>query len=1065
MANYWTLSTGTKLTTLEEGVETSVALPLSEPSASVKLISGSLPAGMLLSGTNIIGTPYEVVRNTDYTFVLRATYDNKISDRTFIIEVQGPDAPTWVTPAGDLPIGQRDQIYILDSSLIDYQLVVEDLDVPVGQTLEFFIDKGDGELPPGIQLTTDGRLVGIVEPLLSLERYLDPQNFDKVGYDSIPYDFGQYMQNGFDSFFYDTVPYDHSEPTRSPKKLNRQYKFVVSVTDGDTTAKRQFSIFVIGDDFVRSDTTLMKTGNGVFTADVTHIRTPVWLTPRDLGYRRAKNYVTLMLDVLDTNELLGQIVYSLESVNDDGSVSVLPPGVKLDPTTGEIAGSVPYQPSTTQEYKFSVRATRYGVVNEKQDLTLEVYEDAPINSHSIKVIKSLDTSLLVGRKLTIGNDLFTITSVDKTESSTYDVLYLGENVIVTAWENGLPSETTISIRKLGPETLSQLIGLDISWGSNTYTIDSVDDNTRVYRSKTVHTSSSLFAGDVDTYWEEVTGYDLSLIDKSSLNVWMSDNNYNLSELVKYNPSEFEYITFTTPITQTIYAGSNTTLTLVELYTNDVVSQGTNYTFSFSDDIYLEGVSSVKTFIVKTIGDVDSRLIWNSNSNLGTLITNYDYRLNIDAVSNVPNSYLLFKITSGSLPPGLTMAFDGTIHGTIKKFSNEKRKGVTLFDGVTTTFDATFDRSYRFTVSVQDQYKLSVEEREFYIIVDDSEDTRYSNLYARPMLRQQDRDRYNELINDPDVFLTKYLYRPNDPTYGLQLYPQFLVYAGIETKETNQYVAAMAKNHKRRSYKIGKVRTAVAKLPGTNDVVYEVVYLDVIDPAGAKKGQSTAKQIKIKNAAKLITNQSDTGDERNFYAVVRIVLRSGAIITTSSNISQYTVELRGALGSARGNDVIINEPIVSVTLRNGEIIELAPSDIQIQNTEDASPWYLRSIDSNELRVDSDAVEGSQEYDRTRYISNLKNMRDNIKDIGLTNREFLPLWMRTPQKDNYPELGYTPAIPLCYCKPGTAEIIARAIEYKQLDFSGINMDIDRFIIDSTFDGSDQKYLLMANYQFNV
>src|SRR6056300_353592 len=267
MANYWTLSTGTKLTTLEEGVETSVALPLSEPSASVKLISGSLPAGMLLSGTNIIGTPYEVVRNTDYTFVLRATYDNKISDRTFIIEVQGPDAPTWVTPAGDLPIGQRDQIYILDSSLIDYQLVVEDLDVPVGQTLEFFIDKGDGELPPGIQLTTDGRLVGIVEPLLSLERYLDPQNFDKVGYDSIPYDFGQYMQNGFDSFFYDTVPYDHSEPTRSPKKLNRQYKFVVSVTDGDTTAKRQFSIFVIGDDFVRSDTTLMKTGNGVFTAD------------------------------------------------------------------------------------------------------------------------------------------------------------------------------------------------------------------------------------------------------------------------------------------------------------------------------------------------------------------------------------------------------------------------------------------------------------------------------------------------------------------------------------------------------------------------------------------------------------------------------------------------------------------------------------------------------------------------------------------------------------------------------------------------------------------------------
>lgn len=1065
MANYWTLTTGTKLTTLTEGIEATVNLPLSESSATIKLISGSLPAGMSLIGTDIVGTPYEVVRNTDYTFVLRATYDNKISDRTFVIEVQGPDAPEWITPGGDLPIGHNNQLFILDSSLIDYQLEVEDLDLPTGQTLEFYIGSGDGELPPGITLTTDGKLVGIVEPLLSLERYLDPQNFDKVGYDTIPYDYGQYMQNGFDSFFYDTVPYDHSEPTRSPKKLNRRYKFVVSVTDGDTIVRREFSIYVVGDDFVRSDTTLMKAGNGVFTADVTHIRTPIWLTPRDLGYRRAKNYVTFLLDVLDTEDLLGQVVYSLESINDDGTISVLPPGMKLDVTTGEIAGSVPYQPSTTQEYKFTVRATRYGVVNEQNDLTVSVYQNIPANSNSIKVIKNPDTVLLVGRKVTVGDNLFTITSVDRLESSQYDVLYLGENVTITAWENSVPGEYTMSVRKVGSDILDQLVGLEINWFGNTYTIDSVDDNTKVYRSSVAHTSSSLFVTDVEDRWEEVTGFDLSLIDKSTLNVWSGETNFNLGELVKYNPSNNEYITFTTPIIQTIYAGSNTTLQLVELYTSEVVPEGTTYSFSFADNVFLEDVSSVKTFIVRTIGDVDSRLVWNSISNLGTLITNYDYRLKIDAVSNVPDSYLLFRITSGSLPPGLSMSFDGTIYGTIKKYTGEKRKGLTLFDGGTTSFDTTFDRAYRFTVSVQDQYKLSVEERDFYINVNDDEETRYSNLYARPMLRQQDRDRYNELINDPDVFLTKYLYRPTDPAYGLQLYPQFLVYAGIETKDTNQFVAAMAKNHKRRSYKIGGVQTAVAKLPGTDEVVYEVVYLDVIDPAGAKRGLSTEKKIKIKNAAKIITNQSQTGDERNFYAVIKVVLRSGLVITTSSNIWQYNVELRGPLGSARGTDVVINESIISITLRNGEVIDLAPSDIEIQNTENASPWYLRSIDSNELKVDSDAIEGSQEYDRTRYISNLKNMRDNIKEIGDTNREFLPLWMRTPQKGHYPEIGYTPAIPLCYCKPGTSAIIANAIKYKKLDFSGINIDIDRFILDSSKDGSDQKYLLMANYQFNV
>ena len=39
----------------------------------------------------------------------------------------------------------------------------------------------------------------------------------------------------------------------------------------------------------------MQVATGLFTADNTYLRAPVWLTPSDLGFRRANNYVILFL--------------------------------------------------------------------------------------------------------------------------------------------------------------------------------------------------------------------------------------------------------------------------------------------------------------------------------------------------------------------------------------------------------------------------------------------------------------------------------------------------------------------------------------------------------------------------------------------------------------------------------------------------------------------------------------------------------------------------------------------------------------------------------------------------
>ena len=83
----------------------------------------------------------------------------------------------------------------------------------------------------------------------------------------------------------------------------------------------------------------------------------MWITPREFGYRRANNYITLFLEVLKNENQAGAIRYRLLDTNpEDSTTSEIPAGMTIDPVTGEIAGRVAYPPIITKEYKFTVRA-------------------------------------------------------------------------------------------------------------------------------------------------------------------------------------------------------------------------------------------------------------------------------------------------------------------------------------------------------------------------------------------------------------------------------------------------------------------------------------------------------------------------------------------------------------------------------------------------------------------------------------------------------------------------------------------------------------------------------------
>lgn len=1001
MAILWTVDSGHNLGTYNESTTHSIPLPVSATVDSIELLSGDLPPGLRIEDKALEGTPFEVPKTKEFLFVLRARREFIKEDRTFRISIAGADEPIWITPEGPLGIGPNGKAYVLDSSIVNFQLNVLDPDLPTGQELEFWIGDRDGELPPGLRLTPDGRIVGIVEPLLFLEKIAGNGFYDTSNLDEFPFDFGIKSSNGFDSYYYDTTIYDYSIPTRVPKKLNRYYEFTVNVSDGDTVARRPFQIYLVGDDFLRADNTIMQIATGLFTADNTYLRKPVWLTPADLGYRRANNYVTLFLDVYDPATLQGPIFYQLESTNDDGSPSRLPEGLELDSTTGEIAGISPYQPAVTREYKFTVSAIRQEGANDYAEIVFRTFEDVKLlggtkfvkidplpNTDDLPKITQLATDAKYYASVqsaTLGEEFYTLTLNGVLES---------DNWLVAV--SGAAGSSTIRI-ELPPET--DLEGI---------------------------------------YWDGAKELSWSGI-----------------KIVTDGGQSYGEITLSEPLTNSVTSGQ-------KIYYGTVVPSGVLFTQTLTDENNTTATST-KTFTVRMLGEVDSTIQWLTDSDLGIIRANFISTLAVQAQTTVPNGRLVYSLINGKLPPGLTLALDGEIVGKVNQFGSLENPGLTVFDNKNTTFDGgttTVDRDYTFTIRAQDQFGFSAIERTFTISTSDPDEILYSNLYMKPFLKQSQKDLYRTFISDPNIFEPNLIYRPNDVEFGLQNEPRMLAYAGIETKDVQEYVAAAAKNHKRKRFRFGEVKTAIARQPGTQEVIYEVVYVEIIDPDNPNLVE-TRKSITIDTNNKVTVDsvQLEANDDNSGIGlgqdIVTFLDRFGAELSTPTNLNElfiYTRDLPVRVTLDGSLQVYLND---GSTVATAAFITEGPAP---------DPYRFRP-NTNTIKIDSDAIKVSDGKDQTRWISNIRNMRDNIKNVGLTEREFLPLWMRTRQTVGQGELGYVPAVPLCYCKPGESGTVLLNIKNSGFDFKNIDFEIDRYVIDSTTGVSNEQYILFANYQFNV
>jgi hypothetical protein len=160
-------------------------------------------------------------------------------------------------------------------------------------------------------------------------------------------------------------------PTVGPKILSKTYRFSVTVSNGELTDTKTYSIIVNSEDSLRADTTFISSDSVEYDSSSTYVQAPIWITGSVLPLVKGNNNITIDLDIFDPTPDVGEIQFTLMPTNFDGSLSQFGPVninstldapydryLTLDPIGGEISGLVPYQPAVSRDYVFTVKCAR-----------------------------------------------------------------------------------------------------------------------------------------------------------------------------------------------------------------------------------------------------------------------------------------------------------------------------------------------------------------------------------------------------------------------------------------------------------------------------------------------------------------------------------------------------------------------------------------------------------------------------------------------------------------------------------------------------------------------------------
>ncbi len=463
------------------------------------LIAGTLPQGIQLTGTAILGIPIKVTGvpalvdvDTSSRFSIRATTTtNEVSDITLDLTVSGQTAPEITTVPGLLGT-------FFYGQFIDLQLDAVDLDV--GNTLTWSVI--NDTLPDGLELIVDANdriafIRGYPVPATSLPPGVVP-GFDAQGFDQ---DLDQF---GFD-FGLATV--------------DKAFEFIISVTDGIGFDSATFSIFLQSTLLFTADSDIITADDDTITADVSNKISPILTTdPQDLGTFLHDNYFTFLFEGLDFEGDLINFrestlffadsntitVDTVEQTADTNVVSSFPQSLVLDATTGYLYGFLDIITTTSATFSFDIVA--FKVAN-------PTFVSKSV-TFTMTVINDLSNSLIINSPLimTIDNGEISELVIDAEANSDTDFSVLGDTNTITVDSLFPTADNDTSVGML-----SILLDYSLVEGTGNLPVGLALTSTGLIIGRTFFTHNSWDMGDTifdggDTTWGATFTFDVRIVD-------------------------------------------------------------------------------------------------------------------------------------------------------------------------------------------------------------------------------------------------------------------------------------------------------------------------------------------------------------------------------------------------------------------------------------------------------------------------------------------------------------------------------------------------------------------------
>lgn len=353
----------------------SLPLEVYEPTnttVTFTFLSGELPPGIqvvksgTLQGVPVVLDPIGVDETRTYKFTIRASAQTPVVvvDRTFSFTVSNVMPPQIVPETARL--GE-----FFDGAFVELQLRAIDENPSAG----LFWTIKEGELPPGINMSSTGLLSGFI-------RQNESETTDgRLGYDAQP----NQVEIDWDPIGNVAVPagkttrtetqdpvygeeqrfeefgYDFSEEIST----NKNYTFTVQVYDGANYDTQTYTIKVIAKSTWKTDNDLNTVDDDFVTTDADYKYDPFITTVGTLPVVRQNSNIAFKFDAIDFYN--SELTWSSNNI-----VSVLGGDVTLDANTGWLTGHIGAQPQYTQTYTFHVTAANvYSLSETYSSLPLE----------------------------------------------------------------------------------------------------------------------------------------------------------------------------------------------------------------------------------------------------------------------------------------------------------------------------------------------------------------------------------------------------------------------------------------------------------------------------------------------------------------------------------------------------------------------------------------------------------------------------------------------------------------------------------------------------------------------